>query len=378
MKDSSSSILYVGLDVHKDTIAVAFADGAGGAARFYGSIEHSPAAVSQLMRRLERGHPRRRLEFCYEAGPCGYELARLIQRIGYVCRIIAPALIPRKPGERVKTNRRDALKLARFDRAGELTVVRQPPEEQEALRDLSRAREDAMHDLRRCRQRLSALLLRRGRHYRGDAWSRMHARWLDEQRFEQAALQLTFEQCRRAQERAAQHHDELAEQLRAAGAQSSLADLQRSLQALRGVESLAAAILVAELGELSRFANPKLLMSFVGLIPSEHSSGSRRRQGAITKTGNGHVRRLLLESAQAYQHPARLTTRIRMRAERCSPAVQAIAWKAQQRLCPRFRRLSYAKPHNVVATAIARELCGFIWAIGVEVEGCRLAQPAAA
>ena len=218
-----------------------------------------------------------------------------------------------------------------------------------------------MHDLRRCRLRLSALLLRHSQVYSdGPNWARKHLRWLDEQRFDDPNLQLAYENYRRVLEHAEQHHDQLLQQLRSAVAESSLADLHLELQALRGVKSLATAILVAELGELSRFSNAKLLIAFWRLIPSEHSSGSKRRQGTITKTGNGHARRLLLESAQAYAHPARLTTQIRMRGERCSQEAREISWKAQQRLCPRFRKLSYAKPRNVLATAIARELCGFI------------------
>lgn len=300
MSDSICFSLYVGMDVHKDTIDVAIADSGRGAAQEFATIEHSAAAVAKMMRKLKRAHPGKTLEYCYEAGLCGYGLARQIQLAGSLCRVIAPSLIPRRPGERVKTNRRDARKLVQLDRAGELTAVRQPPEEQEALRDLSRAREDAMHDLRRCRLRLSALLLRHSRVYSdGPNWARKHLRWLDEQRFDDPNLQLAYENYRRVLEHAEQHHDQLLQQLRSAVAESSLADLHLELQALRGVKSLAAAILVAELDELSRFSNAKLLIAFWGLIPSEHSSGSKRRQGAITKTGNGHARRLLLESAQA-------------------------------------------------------------------------------
>jgi transposase len=379
MSDFNCSKVYVGMDVHKDTINVAIAESGRGAAREFGTIEHSADAVARMMRKLKRAHPDASIEYCYEAGPCGYGLARQIHGAAETCRVIAPALIPRRPGERIKTNRRDAKKLAQLDRAGELTSVRQPPEEQEALRDLSRAREDAMHDLRRCRQRLGALLLRHSRVYSGGPnWSRMHLRWLDQQSFDDPNLQLAYENYRRVLERAEQHHEELRQQLESAVKQSSLAELHQELQALRGVQSLAATILVAELGELSRFSNPKLLMAFLGLVPSEHSSGAKRRQGAITKTGNGHARRLLLESAQAYSHPARLTTTIRLRGERCSQTAREISWKAQQRLCPRFRRLSYSKPRNVVATAIARELCGFIWAIGVELEARRTRSPAIA
>ena len=286
---------------------------------------------------------------------------------------MAPSLIPRRAGDRVKTDRRDALQLARLLRAGELTAVCVPDEELEALRDLSRAREDLLRNERRLRQNLSGLLLRHEHVYRGgDAWTLKHGLWLDRQHFDQAHTELAFQGYRQSLALAEHQRRELERQLLEAAAGCLYADLQISLAALRGIDELASSMLLAELGELTRFPRPTQLSAFVGLIPSEASSGSRRRLGAITKTGNAHVRRLLIECAQSYQYPAKLTPRIRRRYERCSPQVQAIAWKAQSRLCARFRRLQQkGRPRNLVVTAIARELCGFIWAIGQAVAQAR-------
>ena len=365
--------MYVGLDVHKDTIAVALADDDRREARSFGTIVNTTAALDRLLRKLTTAHPGRRWIFCYEAGPCGYPLARRLRRLGHECHVIAPSLIPRKPGNRVKTDRRDALQLARLLRAGELTAVRVPDEELEALRDLSRAREDLQRNERRLRQTLSGLLLRHERVYRdGSTGTQKHGLWLDQQHFEQVHTELAFQGYRQSLVLAEHQRRELERLLLAAAADSSYADLHLALCGLRGIDELAAAILVAELGELTRFHKPTQLSAFVGLIPSEASSGSRRRLGAITKTGNSHVRRLLVECAQSYQYRAALTGRIQRRYARCSPAVQAIAWKAQTRLCPRFRRLlNKGRPRNLVVVAIAREMCAFIWAIGQEVAQAR-------
>ena len=373
MSDTSLRPMYVGLDVHKDTIAVAVADGDGREARTFGTIDNNTAALERLLRRLMAAHPGRRWIFCYEAGPCGYPLARRLRRLGHVCHVIAPSLIPRRAGDRVKTDRRDALQLARLLRAGELTAVCVPDEELEALRDLSRAREDLLRNERRLRQNLSGLLLRHEHVYRdGDAWTLKHGLWLDRQHFDQAHTELAFQGYRQSLTLAEHQRRELERQLLEAAAGCPYADLWIGLAALRGIDELASSMLLAELGELTRFPRPTQLSAFVGLIPSEASSGSRRRLGAITKTGNAHVRRLLIECAQSYQYPAKLTPRIRRRYERCSPQVQAIAWKAQTRLCPRFRRLlQKGRPRNLVVTAIARELCGFIWAIGQAVAQAR-------
>ncbi len=373
MSDSIVPTLFVGLDVHKDTIVVATADDGRGEVRSYGTIENSSASVERLARRLAKAHRGRALAFCYEAGPCGYPLVRRLRRLGHACDVIAPSMIPRRPGDRVKTDRRDALQLARLLRAGELSAVRVPDEEHEVLRDLSRAREDLQHNERRLRQNLSGFLLRHDRIYRdGRAWTQKHSCWLNQQRFDQVHAETTFQSYRQSLLLAEHQRSELERQLIAAVADSAYGDLHTAYAGLRGIDELAAAMLVAELGEMSRFEKATQMSAFVGLTPSESSSGCKRRQGAITKTGNGHVRRLLVECAQAYQYRAALSDRIKRRYARCSPAVQAIAWKAQTRLCPRFRRLlNKGRPRNVVVTATARELCGFIWAIGVEVARAR-------
>lgn len=369
--------MYVGLDVHKETIVAAVAEADRSEARLIGTIPNNAAGVERLLRKLTQAHPDRHWILCYEAGPCGYPLARRLRRLGHTCHVIAPSLIPRKPGNRVKTDRRDAVGLARLLRAGELTAVRIPDEELEALRDLSRARQDLQRSERRLRQNLAGLLLRHERVYHdGGAWTQKHGLWLDRQHFEQAHTNSAFQGYRQSLVLAEHQRRLLEQQLLQAAADSAYADLHLALCGLRGIDELAAAILVAELGDLTRFPKPTQLSAFVGLVPSEASSGSRRRLGAITKTGNPHVRRLLIECAPSYQYRAALTARIKRRFDRCSPAVQAIAWKAQTRLCPRFRRLiQKGRPRNLVVTAIARELCGFIWAIGQAVAQARTPAP---
>lgn len=368
MTEPSKYTKYVGMDVHKETIAIGVADAGRAAARYYGEIENSPEAVRRLIARL--AGPTERLKFCYEAGPCGYQLYRQLRGAGQGCSVVAPSLIPRQPGQRVKTDRRDGVTLARLDRAGELTAVWVPDREQEAIRDLSRARQDMKIIDKQLRQRLSAWLLRQGWRYPGRKnWTQAHFRWLEQQRaadrVEQIVLEEYVEAVRQAQARTARLEQQLAVHL----AEWSLGPTARALMALRGVDWLAAMTLLAELGDLSRFSNPRQLMSYVGLTASEHSSGPRRRQGGITKAGNAQVRRLLIECAWAYRFPARRTAPLARRAEQTSPAVQAIAWQAQLRLCQRFRHLTaQGKLSTVVVTAVARELSGFVWAIATEAQ----------
>lgn len=359
---------YIGLDVHKETIAVAVADGDGGEVRYLGEIANEPAAVKRLLHKLSRDGGR--LRFCYEAGPCGYELYRQIVGEGHACVVVAPALIPRKPGERIKTDRRDAASLTRLDRASELTAVWVPDPEQEAMRDLSRAREDMKIVERQLRQRLSGFLLRHRRRYGGkQAWSQAYWRWLEGERFERPQQQIVLEEYAEAVRQAQRRAAGLEQQLHRAIEGWSLGAAAQALTALRGVDRTAAATLLAELDDISRFDHPRQLMSYVGLVPSEYSSGARRRQGGITKTGNGHARRILIECAWGYRFPARKTATIQRRAERAPEAVQAIAWQAQLRLCDKYRRLS-ARGLNgsKVSAAIARELCGFVWAIVRQVQ----------
>ena len=362
---------YVGLDVHKETIAVAVAYAGRGEPESRGEIRNDRQALHRLVKRL--GKNGEALSFCYEAGPCGYEAYWQIRELGHPCTVVAPSLIPRKPGERVKTDRRDARKLASLHRAGELTAVWVPDAEQEAIRDLTRAREDAKVDELAARQRLNAFLLRHGRKFdEGKCrWTKTHFRWLDRQTFEFPHQQVVFQEYLDAVRERQARVAGLVEQMRRALESWSLRPMAEAMMALRGVDLITAMTLLAELGDLSRFDGPPQLMSYLGLVPSEHSSGGRRRQGGITKTGNGHVRRILVESAWSYRFSPRKTERLRRQADGLSPQVQAIAWAAQQRLCGRYRKLALemGKPKPKVCVAVARELAGFLWAVACEVNG---------
>ncbi|RME38828.1 MAG: IS110 family transposase, partial [Deltaproteobacteria bacterium] len=300
-------IAYVGLDVHKDTIAVAIAEGAvHQEVRFWGIIPHQMPSLRRLVRRLTERYEA--VEVVYEAGPCGYGLYRFLKGCGISCKVVAPSRIPRKPGERIKTDRRDAVTLARLLRSGDLTAVYVPHPEDEAMREVTRSRESAVTDRRRLIQQLKSFLLRHGRPYEKGTkgWTPKFRRWLSEQRFEHPALQLTFEEMIRAIEEADARVARLTQAIRDHVEHWRLAPAVRALQSFRGIRLVAAATLVAELGDLTRFDHPRQLMSFLGLVPSEHSSGDTRRRGPLTKTGNAHARRVLGEVAWAYRLPARV------------------------------------------------------------------------
>ncbi len=366
MKEYSA---YVGLDVHKETIAVAVALPGRGDPVYRGEIAHRRGSLRRLMGRLSpHGEV---LSFCHEAGPCGYGVYREIVELGHDCQVVAPGLIPRKPGDRVKTDRRDALTLARLHRSGDLTSVWVPGPEQEAMRDLTRAREDMKGLELKARRRLGAFLLRHGRVYEGKCrWTQAHSSWLEAQVFESPVQQVVFQEYVDAVAQATARVASLQAQMHEALRSWSLAPAVAGPGALRGVDTITAMTVLAELGDLTRFDSPRQLMSFLGLVPSEHSSGSRRRQGAITKTGNGHVRRVLVEAAWSYRHPARKTAHPGRKAAAAPEAVRALAWAAQKRLCARYRHLLRAgKVKNQAATAVARELAGFIRAIACEVAG---------
>jgi len=359
---------YVGLDTHKETIAVAVADALGGKARYYGEIANTPEAIRKLVKRLCPDGEM--LSFCYEAGPCGYEIYRQISRLGHHCNVVAPSLIPVRPGERVKTDRRDSEKLSRLDRAGELTPVWVPDQEQEAMRDLTRAREDMKGLERTTKQRLNAFLLRYGRIYASgkSRWTQAHFRWMEGLKFDIPIQQIVFQEYVDAVKQAEARVAGLEKEMEKALDSWVLAPVVEALMALRGIKLITAMTVMAELGDITRFDSPRQLMSFLGLVPSEASSGLNRRQGGITKTGNGHVRRVLVESGWCYRFPARKTAHLQRRAEKCSGAIQAIAWKAQKRLCGRYTHLIGRGKLKVQAcTAVARELVGFIWAIACEV-----------
>ena len=357
---------FIGLDVHKETIAVAVALPGRDEPQYRGEIKHEPKALQRWLARLNDEFGGAVLLFCYEAGPCGYGLYRQLTAAGHDCQVVAPSLIPNKPGERIKTDRRDALKLARLLRAGDLTAVWVPDTEQEAMRDLTRARDDMKGQERKARQQLNAFVLRHGRHWpRGKKrWTKTHFNWLESLRFEQPWLQTVLQEYINAVKAATQRVNDLTDQLMQALPGWSLAPVVEALVALRGIDKLAATVLLAELGDISRFDSPKQLMSYLGLVPSEHSSGRRRRQGAITLTGNRHARRMLVECAWSYRFPARQTMHLKRKAKEAPEAAKAIAWRAQKRLCGRYRQLSQAgKNIKLVCVAIARELVGFIWAI---------------
>jgi transposase len=363
----SQSVKYVGLDVHKDTIAVAVAEGdSRSEVREHGEIANTPVALSKLLVKL--GGPGIVLNICYEAGPCGYGIQRQAAAAGHSCVVVAPSLIPRRPGDRIKTDRRDALKLARLHRASELTPVWVPDSAHEAMRDLVRARLAAVRSLRHARQQLSGFLLRHGHHYHRPAWTQMHRRWLSGLHFAQEAHHIVLEDYIATVDASKERLDRLTFQIEQRLADWALAPVVQAMQALRGIALVAAATIVAELGDISRFSKAEQFMSYLGLVPSESSSGKHRRQGGITKAGNGAARRMLVEAAWSYRFPARISREQLLRQEQLAPPIRAIAWKAQERLCLQYRKLSRAgKPVNTVTTAIARQLAGFVWALAREV-----------
>ena len=360
--------LYVGLDVHKDSIAVAHA--AGGTTEppmFVGTIGPRQADIDKLIRRLHSKASS--LVFVYEAGPCGYGLHRYLTAKGLECSVVAPSLIPKRPGDRVKTDRRDAVELARLHRSGDLTAVYVPRVEDEAVRDLCRARDAARVSLKAAKQRLQSFLLRLGLHYVGRAdWNEAHKRYLSKVVCPTAAQQIVFQESLHAVDEQVERLARLEKELLDAAPAWRLYPVVQALQALRGVQSIVAITVVAELGDITRFDNPRQLAAFVGLIPSEHTSGDNRRQGGITKTGNGRARRALTEAAWAYRYNAKISPIIQKRLEKLPADIRAIGWKAQVRLCKRYRRLLARGKHaNVVITAVARELFAFMWAIAKEV-----------
>jgi transposase len=360
--------VYVGLDVHKDSIDIALAQASGDSeVRHLGTVAGGTAAVSKALRRLISAG--QRLHIVYEAGPCGFALQRHFAALGWRCDVVAPSSIPRPSGERIKTDRRDAMKLARLARAGELTPVRVPDSADEAIRDVVRGREDAVREQRNARHRLKALLLRNGIVYSGrSAWSAAHWRWLATVKLPHAAQQIVFQEYLHAITAAGSRIARHEHALRDALSTWTLAPVVAALQALRGVQLIAAITLVAEIQDFWRFASPRQLMGYLGLVPRENSSGARRRLGAITKAGNAPARRMLVEVAHLYRYPARVSPVIARRQADLPKAVTDIAWTAQTRLCSRFRRLAARRvPHNKIVVALARELCGFVWAIAREV-----------
>jgi transposase len=353
---------HVGLDVHKRSIAISV--------RWPGVVEpeertipHETRAVGRWVRRMKR-EARGRILCAYEAGPCGYGLQRALLAEGLDCQVIAPSLIPRKPGERVKTDRRDARKLGELLAGGQLTEVHPPTAEAESVRDLCRAREDAKEDQTRARHRLSKFLLRRGLVWgRGKAWSQAHQRWLRGLRLDHPADQATFDAYCLALDQTQERLRVLEAQLTEWSQAEPYATPVAWLRCFHGIDTTTAMTLVTELHDFRRFRKPRQLMAYLGLVPSEHSSGDRTQRGGITKTGNGHARRVLVESAWHYRHPPRVSATLRKRREGQPTRVIALADRAHQRLSRRYRRMTArGKPHNKVVVAVARELVGFLWA----------------
>jgi transposase len=365
---NQSSTLYIGMDIHKDSIAVAYvAQDHGAEVTYLGTIGTRQCDIDQLIRKM---HSKAKyLVFVYEAGPCGYWLYRYLTKKGHDCWVVAPSLIPKKAGDRVKTERRDAVQLARLARSGDLTAVYVPKVEDEAIRDLSRAREDSLSDLKDAKFRLKAFLLRHDIRYTGRAiWGPAHLRWLSEVICPTPAQQIVFQEYVRAVNEHTERLQRLEQELHDHVQSWRLHPVIEALQALRGVPFTVAVTMVAEIGDLTRFETPRELMKFLGLIPSEYSSGERRQQGSITKAGNTHARRALVEGAWAYRYPAKVSRHLQLRLETQPQSIQDISWKAQIRLCKRYRKLIARGKHaNVVTVAIARELVGFMWAIAKEI-----------
>jgi transposase len=363
---NEATTVFVGLDAHAQSTAIAVAEPGRDSARFVGTVGPRFAELTKALAKL--GHPSK-LFVVYEAGPSGYALARELLGAGYHCEVVAPSKIPRRPGERIKTDRRDALTLASLARAGELTAVNVPDTRDEAMRDLSRTRIDAVRARLKARQQLKAMLLRHGRRYTGKtSWTAPHERYLATLSFGHRAQDIAFVEYREAVSEAHARVQRLSEALAQELEQWRMRPLVCALMTLRGVDQLVAITLVAELGDFRRFAHPRQLMGYLGLVPSEHTSGERRRLGAITKTGNAHARRVLIEAAWNYRFPPRITPALQKRQEHQPADIRAIAWHAQLRLSHRYRRLkARGLQHNKICVAIARELAGFLWNIGQRV-----------
>jgi transposase len=352
---------YVGVDAHKKDLFIAMLVGDRTAPVTW-QVANEPQAVRRLVRKLEREAPGA-VRVCYEAGPCGYALQRQMTTPRVACQVIAPALIPRKPGERIKTNQRDARKLVELLRAGLLTEVRPPTPEEEAVRDLCRARDDAREDLQRARHRLGKLLLRRGLHYGGRNWTRAHRQWVDSLQWTQSAERVVVDDYLLAIDHLQARLIELDARLTEIAESASYREPVGWLRCFRGIDTLTAILILAELHDFRRFHSARALMAYLGLVPGEDSTGEKHRRGRITRTGNALVRRLLVETAWHYQHRPGVGIALTRRRKGQPNRVIAIADKAQQRLCRRFRRLAEQhKPAPKIAVAIARELAGFVWA----------------
>ena len=360
----SKALLYIGLDVHAQTIAVAVAESAG-EVRLHGSISSDLHSVDKLLAKLRKAHPETELRFCYEAGPTGFVLQRHFDRKGLVCLVVAPSLIPSRSGDKIKTDRRDAVKLARLFRAGELTGVNIPDAVDEAMRDLCRARTDAVQDQRRQRAQLKAFLLRHGYRYQGKtSWNEKHLSYLRSLTLShpahRAVLEDTLTTLAGAQERIAR----LEENMEALLLDWQMKPVVQALMGMRGFALVGSMVMVSELGGAWRFEHPRQLMAYLGLVPTENSSGGKRRQGGISKTGNSHARWIMIEASHHYRLEPGVSPQLSKRQEGLSEDVKACAWKAQTRLHKRLKQLlARGKHRNKAQVAVARELTGFVWQI---------------
>lgn len=367
---NNDSIIFIGLDTHKSFIQVAVLQGQRGAQpQHLGRIKSNKSALVKLALQLQSKYPKATLHFVYEAGPCGYWTYRLLTSIGHCCYVVAPSLIPKKPGDRVKTDKRDAAKLAKLFKAEELTPIYVPEAEDEAIRDLSRARETAMKDLKDAKFQLKGFLLRNNVQATvNDNWSKKHLRWLTDlilpHYSQQIVLQEMIITISERMQRLQRLDNELLHQVK----NWRYYPVVKAIQAMRGVRLLVALGTIAELGDLRRFDHPRKLMAYLGLVPTESSSGGKTRRGSLTKCGNSRARRLLVEGAHTYKHKANISVELQLRQEGLPKEIVDIAWQAQQRLCRRYQRLLQKGKHrNVVVVAIAREMIAYIWAIAREV-----------
>jgi transposase len=366
----NNSITFISLDTHKEFFEVAYIEDKRDAKPVsLGRIHGTKLALQKLVRQFESKYPGSTLHFVYEAGPCGYWIYRFLTSLGHCCFVVAPSLIPKKAGERIKTDKRDALKLALLLRSGDMDPIYVPEPEDEAMRDLSRARETAMKDLKDAKYQLKAMLLRNNiRCDIQDNWSAQHLRWLTELVLPHPSQQIVLQEAIQTISERIRRLERLDNELTYHVKNWRYYPVVKAIQAMRGVRLLVAVGVIAELGDLSRFDHPRKLMSYLGLVPSEHSSGGKRKQGGITRTGNTRARRLLVEGAHSYRYAANVSTELQKRQESLSKEIIDIAWQAQLRLCKRYQRLiKRGKNYNLVVTAIAREMIAYIWAISREI-----------
>jgi transposase len=358
--------LYLGLDVHKDSITIAIAEAErNGEIRIFGTVSNDLGRLEILLNRIRKAHPGAQLEVAYEAGPCGFVIARRLKQLEIPCIVAAPSLIPKQPGAPFKTDKRDARTIARLLRAGDLTAVYVPEPTDEAIRDLCRSRTDAIDDQRRCRFRLKAFLLRHGYRYQGKAnWSQAHMRYLRELVLPHPAMKTILEEYLQGIDAAHERVQRIEASMLLLLESWRLKPAVEALMAFRGFQMVAAMITVSELGDIHRFAHPRQLMTYLGLVPTESTSGPRQRLGPISRCGNGHQRWLLTECAEHYVLPPKVSKELSRRQENQPQEVRALSWKAQNRLHLRFTRLLARRlPRNKAKVAVARELCGFIWAL---------------